>query len=317
MTLLFPGAFARIGFSFLLFRVLIRELVESDGLIDQSKEGESAAGHSTSLLNLVLETTEEYETFCIVVEIKRRSVGLELLRIRSSRTSLPNAEELIFRLSLESAVTVDVGELLFEEIVIVTKGMRGIDGNFVRPGERFILEARNDKEDASFVGTIGVGADREDERALNHEILEFRDLARERFRRRHLGVAEKVGIRSMSRTRGRDRRKLGLLYRRFLRHFRVHWSGAPAILECVKALIYAHESGEDVVEKGCLRIWIVVWGRSGFDGRFGQSSSGGGGSSSRSGSSFSSAGLGSRTRGRHEGRCDEKVETRGLSSFSF
>jgi len=308
MTLLFTGAFA--------LGVLIRELVESDGLIDQSIEGESAAGHSTSLLNFILETTEEHETFCIVVEIKRRSIGLQLLRIRSSRTSLPNAEELIFRLSLESAVTVDVGELLFEEVIIVTKRMRRIDGNFVRPGERFILEARNDKEDASFVGTIGVGADREDERALNHEILEFRDLARERFRRRHLGVAEKVGIRS--RTRGRDCRKLGLLYRRFLRHFRVHWSGAPAILECVKALIYAHESGEDVVEKGCLRIRIVVWGRSGFDGRFGQSSSGGSGSSSsRSGSSFSSARLGSRTRGRHEGRCDEKVETRGLSSFSF
>ena len=139
MTLLFPGAFARIGFSFLLFGVLIRELVESDGLIDQSKEGESAAGHSTSLLNLVLETTEEHETFCIVVEIKRRSIGLQLLRIRSSRTSLPNAEELIFRLSFESVVTVDVGELLFEEVVIVTKRMRRIDGNFVRPGERFIL----------------------------------------------------------------------------------------------------------------------------------------------------------------------------------
>jgi len=276
--------------------VLIRELVESNSLIDQSIEGESAAGHSTSLLNLVLETTEEHETFCIVVEIKRRSVGLELLRIRSSRTSLPNAEELIFRLSLESAVTVDVGELLFEEIVIVTKRMRRIDGNFVRPGEGFILEARNDKEDAPFVGTVGVGADREDERALNHEILEFRDLARERFRRRHLGVAEEVRSRSRSRsrTRGRDCRKLGLLCRGFLRHFRVRWSGAPAILECVKALVYAHESGEDVVEEGCLRIRIVGWGRSGFDGRFGRSSSSSG--------SSSSAGSSSRTVCRHGGR---------------
>ena len=73
MTLLFTGAFA--------LGVLIRELVESDGLIDQSIEGESAAGHSTSLLNFILETTEEHETFCIIVEIKRRSIGLELLRI--------------------------------------------------------------------------------------------------------------------------------------------------------------------------------------------------------------------------------------------
>jgi hypothetical protein len=51
--------------------------------------------------------------------------------------------------------------------------MRGIDSNFIRPGERFILEARNNKEDASFVGTIGIGADREDEHTLNHEIREF------------------------------------------------------------------------------------------------------------------------------------------------
>src|SRR6202020_1076019 len=179
-------------------RVLIRKLVESNGLIDQSVERRSTSCHSTSLLDVRLETTEEHETFRFVVDIQRRSVGLKLLRVQRSRTSLPKAEKLIFRLSFESAVTVDVGELLFEALVIMTKRMCRIDGDFVRPGERFILEARNDKEDASFVGTIGVGADREDERALDHEILEFRDLARERFRRRHLWVAKGV------RTHGKD-----------------------------------------------------------------------------------------------------------------
>jgi hypothetical protein len=58
-------------------------------------------------------------------------------------------------------------------LVVVTKRVRRIHGDFIRPGERFILEAGNDVEDAFFVGTIGVGADREDERALNHEILEL------------------------------------------------------------------------------------------------------------------------------------------------
>jgi hypothetical protein len=174
------------------FRVLVRKLVESDGLVDQSIERRSTSCHSTSLLNVRLEATEEHETFYVIVDIQRRSVGLELLRVQCGRISLPKAEELIFRLRFESAVTVDIGELLFEALVIVTKGMRGIDGNFVHPGERFILETRNDKEYASFVGTIGVGADREDERTLNHEILEFRDLARERFRRCHLRVAKGV-----------------------------------------------------------------------------------------------------------------------------
>jgi hypothetical protein len=51
-----------------------------------------------------------------------------------------------------------IGELLFEALIIVTKRTRGINSDFIRSDERFILEAGNDKEDASFVGTIDIGA---------------------------------------------------------------------------------------------------------------------------------------------------------------
>jgi hypothetical protein len=149
-------------------------------------------------LNVRLETTKEHETFGVIVGIQRRSVGLELLHVQHSRTSLPKAEELIFRLSFKSAVTVDIAKLLFEALIVVTERMCGIDGDFIRPGEKFVLKAGNDKEDVSFVGTIGVGADREDELALNYEIVEFRDLAREWFRWCHLWVANGV------RTHGKD-----------------------------------------------------------------------------------------------------------------
>jgi hypothetical protein len=86
---------------------------------------------------------------------------------------LPKAEELIFRLRLKSAITVHIGKLLFEEFVIVTEWMCWINSNLVCPGERFVFEVRDDKKYASFFSTIGVGADRENEHALNHEILEF------------------------------------------------------------------------------------------------------------------------------------------------
>ena len=221
--------------------MLIRKLVESNGLVDQSVKRSSTSCHSTSPLNVRLETTEEHETFGVVVDIQRRSVGLELLRVQRSRTSLPKTEELIFRLSFKSAVTVDIGELLFEALVVVTKRMRGIDGDFIRPGERFILEAGNNKEDASFVGTIGVGADREDKRALNHEILEFRNLARERFRRRHLWVAKGV------RTHGKDGRTVGLLCRGVLRIRRVSGGGrTSAILKRVETSVHAQKKSEKV-----------------------------------------------------------------------
>ena len=238
-TLFFAAAFARIAR--FLFEVLIRKLVESNGLVDQSVKRRSTSYHSTSLLNVRLETTEEHETFGVVVDIQRRSVGLELLRVQRSRTSLPKAEELIFRLSFKSAVTVDIGELLFEALVVVTKRMRGIDGDFIRPGERFILEAGNDKEDVSFVVTIGVGADREDKRALNHEILEFRDLGRERFRRCHLWAAKGV------RTHGKDGRIVGLLCRGVLRIHRVSGGGrTSAIHKRVEMSVHARKKSEKV-----------------------------------------------------------------------
>jgi hypothetical protein len=273
-------AFARIArFS---FRVLIRELVESNGLIDQSVERSSTSCHSTSLLNVRLETTEEHEAFGVVVDIQRRSVGLKLLRVQRSRTSLPKAEELIFRLSFKSAVTVDIGELLFEALIVVTKGMRGIDGNFIRPGERFILEAGNDKEDASFVGTIGVGADREDKRALNHEILEFRNLARERFRRRHLWVAKGV------RTHGKDWRTVGLLCRRVLGIRRLSGGGrTSAILKRVETSVHAREKSEKVGRSGLVGFRVAL-------GRVG--------SRLRSVSCFASAGFHSRHKGDGEAR---------------
>jgi hypothetical protein len=91
-------------------------LIESDGLIDQSVKRRSTSCHGTSLLDVRLETIVEHETFCFVVDIQRRRVGLKLLQAQRSRTSLPKAEELIFRLSFNSAVTVDVGKLLCEAL---------------------------------------------------------------------------------------------------------------------------------------------------------------------------------------------------------
>jgi hypothetical protein len=161
-------------------------------------------------LNVGLETTEEHETCGVVDKIQQRSVGPKLLCVQRSRTSLPKAEELMFRLRFKSGITVDIGELLFEEFVIVTERMHRIDSNLIRPGERFVLEASDSKKYASFIGTIGVGADRENKRALNHEILEFRDLAREQFRQHHFWVVKGVW------THGKDWRTVGLLCRRVL-----------------------------------------------------------------------------------------------------
>jgi hypothetical protein len=177
------------------------------------------------------------------------------LRIQHSRTSLPKAEELIFRLSFKSAITVDVGELLFEALVVVTKGMLVIDGNFVRPGERFILEAGNDKEYASFVGTISIGADREDEHALTHEILEFRDVARERFRRCHLWVTKGV------RTNSKDWRTVGLLCRRVLIIHQLSGGGrTSAILKRVETSVHVRKKSEKVSCSGLI-VFRVALGR--------------------------------------------------------
>ena len=149
------------------------QLIKGNCLVHQGVERGSTTSHSTSFLNFRFESTKEHDTFCFVIECKRCGVRLEFLGVRGSGAGLIQVAEAVFGFGFESAVTVDVDERLFEGRVIVTKGVIRICCNLVCPGERFILEARDDEKNTTFVVTVRVRADREDERDLSHEVLEF------------------------------------------------------------------------------------------------------------------------------------------------